>query len=198
MLFKRIKSGSKVADKEFDTVFPEFIRELSGIYFTPINVAKVASKFLTGKTEAKILDIGSGSGKFCMVGAAYTNGHFTGVEQRGHLCQLSDEIAQRYHLTNTTFIHANVLDISFVPYDAFYLFNPFYENFMDIGMINDETALEADLYRLYIAHVRKELDKMPIGTKLATFFSSHSEVPPSYSIQTALFGGKLKLLIKTS
>jgi len=196
MIFKQLQSGVKVTDKTFDAVYPKFIRDLSEIYFTPVNVAKVAAKFLANQVNAKILDIGSGSGKFCMIGASYTTGHFTGVEQREHLCQLSTEISQLYQLPNIRFIHANLTTIDFNAFNGFYLFNPFSENFAIVGMIADETDLQSILYHQYTDHVRSALEDMPVGTRLATFFSTCREVPPTYRVQAEHFEGKLKLMVK--
>jgi ubiquinone/menaquinone biosynthesis C-methylase UbiE len=70
MIFKHIQLGLKVADEEFDAVYPDFIRDLSAIHFTPVNVTKAATRFLVRKANAKVLDVGSGAGKFCLIGAA--------------------------------------------------------------------------------------------------------------------------------
>ena len=196
MIFKHIRSGLKVADKEFDAVYPDFIKDLSEIYFTPVNVTKAAAKFLVQHADTKVMDIGSGAGKFCLVGAACTNGCFTGVEQRSALCMLSREIVQRYRLTNVQFIHANITEINFRAFDAFYLFNPFFENFMEAGMLRDDTLLKSKMYGHYSAYVIEELDKMPLGTRLATFYCMQREVPSSYRVHAEKFKGKLKLLIK--
>jgi hypothetical protein len=121
---------------------------------------------------------------------------FTGVEQRSALCTLSTEIAERYRLTNVKFVHANITEIDFCSFDAIYLFNPFFENFMTSGMIADDVVLKPDIYEYYSAYVQRELDKMPVGTRLATFYCRRNEAPPSYLLKEEKFDGKLKLLIK--
>ena len=58
--------------------------------------------YLVKKSGTKILDIGSGAGKFCLIGAIHTKGNFTGVEQRENLVAHSNKIASRYEIDNVT------------------------------------------------------------------------------------------------
>jgi len=74
------------------------------------------------------LDIGSGAGKFCLIGAASTKGLFYGVEQRKELVNLCKSIAKTHQINNVEIFHSNITEISFSDYDAFYFYNPFYEN----------------------------------------------------------------------
>ena len=193
MIFKNLRSGSTIEDVEFDHIYPEDLRETAEIHFTPVEVSKIAAQYLVEKPGARILDIGSGTGKFCMVGSVCTDGYFTGVEQRGNLCNLADRISSHYQLANVEFIHANITEIRFKDYDAFYLFNPFYENICMSGAIDDTIELDRQLYNDYCLYVRRQLDEMPAGTKLATYFSYLDEVPLSYQVQSTGMDGKLKM-----
>ena len=69
-------------DSRFDLVYPREIRELSDRHWTPVEVARKAAVFLVREPGTRVLDIGCGPGKFCIVGALATDGRFTGVEQR--------------------------------------------------------------------------------------------------------------------
>ena len=100
MMFECMKLNMVVKDEEFNAIYPERIGKLANRHFTPIAIAKHAAEFLAYNPGAKILDIGSGAGKFCMVGSVYTNGHFTGVEQRESLYHLSNNILKYHHLPN--------------------------------------------------------------------------------------------------
>src|SRR6478735_8445679 len=91
-------------DEEFNAIYPRHIRKLAKKHWTPIAVARTAALFLAKKRGAKILDIGSGAGKFCMVGAAVTRAHFTGVEQRSELFEISQQLSASYRLKNTRYI----------------------------------------------------------------------------------------------
>ena len=193
LVFKNLKSDLKVTDIEFDTIYPEQVRDLAEIYFTPIEVVKIAAQFLVDKPGTKVLDIGSGAGKFCMIGSVYTNGHFTGVEQRENLHLLSKRILQSYRLSNIKFIHSNITKVEFAAFNAFYLFNPFYENVDLSGNMDGTIELDRMLYDEYSLYVKSQLDEMPIGTKLVTYFSYLNEIPDSYKVQSKGFDDKLKM-----
>ncbi len=192
MVFKRLKSGVKVNDEEFNSIYPPPIRVAAEFHFTPVDVAKFAAQVLVDRPGMRVLDIGSGAGKFCMIGAACTNGHFTGVEQREPLYQLSNQLAEEYGLSNVSFVHSNVTEIGFDGFDAFYFFNSFYENINRDNPIDNSVKLDRQHYDEYSLFVRQKLDAMPLGTRLATYFSYMDEVPGSYEVRITYFNGYLK------
>ncbi len=193
MIFKNLKSGIQIGDADFDALYPVRIREVSELHFTPVDVAIVAARYLAGIPGTRVLDVGSGAGKFCFIGAACTEGHFTGVEQRESLFGLSEQLREQTGLPNTAFVRANITEIGFDGFDAFYLFNPFHENIFQNNPIDDSIVLDKQLYVVYCDYVREQLDAMPIGTRLATYFSYGEEVPGSYILQYFDFDRKLKM-----
>ncbi len=193
MLFKNLSSEIDVDDDEFDIIYPEELRNISYIHFTPIDVSKVAAKFLVKKDKLKVLDIGSGTGKFCMVGAACTKGRFYGIENREHLTKIAIKISKKYKLNNVEFICANINSIDFKNYDAFYFYNSFYENICEFEEVIDEVEINNHLYESYSNYVKKQLEKMPIGTRLATYYSSRDIAPDSFHVIKSDFDEKLKL-----
>lgn len=197
MIFEKIRAGEAVDDREFNAIYPAAIRSLAGIHFTPLAVAKLAARYLAVLPGMKVLDIGSGAGKFCMIGSVWTEGHFTGVEQRVKLHSLARRISKRHGLTRVNFIHANITDIDFAAFDAFYLFNPFYENIDRTGPIDDSVELKRHLYFQYSSYVKRGLEKMPAGTRLVTYFSYKEEIPPAFELQLEGLEGKLKMWKKT-
>jgi predicted RNA methylase len=200
MIFEYLKLNVNVEDYEFNAIYPEQIRKLAERHWTPVEVAKVASQFLVDKAGAKVLDIGSGAGKFCLVGSSLTKGDFSGVEQREYLCKLSNSLSQHYRLPNVKFIHSNITSINFKEYDAFYFYNSFFENIdnYDEAIIDNTVELSARLYHIYSNYVNQQLEDMPAGTRLVTYWSDLHEVPISYEMQSKKFYGTLKMWLKTS
>lgn len=196
MIFEYLKSGLAVADETFNSIYPERINKTARSHWTPIRVAKSAARFLAATPGAKVLDIGSGAGKFCMIGSIFTKGHFTGVEQRKSLYELSNRLLQCYRLPNVKFIHSNITKIEFKEYDAFYYFNSFYENIEQSKAIDHTVEVDTRLYGLYSEYMLEQLSEMPIGTRLATYWSD--EVPQGYELQSEKFEGLLKMWEKTS
>ncbi|MFT4762283.1 MAG: cyclopropane fatty-acyl-phospholipid synthase-like methyltransferase [Paraglaciecola sp.] len=194
MVFRHLMTGIEVADCEFDnTLYPKLINNLSATHFTPIDIAIKAAQYLVDVPGVKVLDIGSGAGKFCMIGAARTEGHFTGIEQRLGLHQLAKQISKKCSLTNIEFIHANITAVDFSQYQAFYFYNSFFENIAPIDKIDNTIVLKRELYQTYTTYVKCQLKSMPIGTRLVTYFSSYDEVPESYKMVSRIKLEKLTL-----
>ncbi len=182
-IFDFLKKGGLPEDEDFDKIYSKSMRAVSETHFTPVEIAKSAAQFLVQKKGDRILDIGSGAGKFCMVGAACTDGHFTGVEQREELHLSAERLKRKYQLVNINFLHANIKQVDFNAYQGFYFFNSFYENILQYERIDESIEVKKDFYQDLSAYVAQQLDVQPIGTRLVTFFSSYDEVPESYSMQ---------------
>jgi SAM-dependent methyltransferase len=192
MVFKLLRLNIDVADEDINAIYPEKIRRLARQHWTPIGVAKRAAEFLADKPGTRVLDIGSGAGKFCLVGAAYSRGHFTGVEQRGKLVALSDKLANIYNIRNVSFIHQNITAINFSNYDAFYFYNSFHENIDMPNKIDDSIKLGADLYHQYSTYIVDQFVALPVGARLVTYCSPTTIVPSTFKLQDASNGGLLK------
>lgn len=198
MPFKKIKLKRKIKDEVFDLIYPTELQAVSAVHFTPVEVAKKAAQFLAPNGGERILDVGSGVGKFCMIGSVVTKGIFTGVEQRGHLHEYAKSIAAHHDLRNVHFVHANIMKIKFANFDAFYIFNPFFENLNESGKMDDSVVLKKGLYKKYSFYVHQQLDTKPIGTKLVTYYSFLTEIPDTYSVQSMDYDGRLKMWEKVS
>ncbi|MNQ54809.1 23S rRNA m(5)U1939 methyltransferase [compost metagenome] len=128
-----------------------------------------AAEFLADKPQRKVLDIGVGVGKFCLVGASSSHGIFYGLEQRASLIKLSKKIADKYEITNVEFIHSNINKTNFSDFEAFYFYNSFYEN-IDSSCLIDKTIIPGrELFYSYSKYVKEQLHKTPIGTRLVTY-----------------------------
>ncbi len=199
MIFKRLKAGEVMEDEAFDeALYPKDLCALSDSYFTSIVIAKKAALFLADRKGTRVLDVGSGVGKFCMIGATITEGFFTGVELRWPLHQLAKRIAQEQQLKNINFIHANINVVDFSLYDAFYFYNPFIENIAPLEKIDDSITLKHDLYKVYTNYVKNQLSLLPVGTKLVIYFSDSRVVPDSYMAHSKYEMEKLTFWIKES
>jgi SAM-dependent methyltransferase len=191
MVIEKLRGKFSVNDEDFDMLFPEDVREYSNRHYTSVFLAQKAAEFLVRDENDKILDIGSGTGKFCIVGALTTHGHFTGVEYRKYQSEIARNVAQNNSISNVAFIHANILDVPFDEFTGFYMFNPFLEQIdrtakMD-GLIKDN----AENYVIFNEYVQSELIKKNIGTRLATYYVPKKLIPDSYKLVASHFGDVL-------
>ncbi|MEP6928455.1 MAG: methyltransferase domain-containing protein [Flavobacterium sp.] len=198
MIFKSLQSDVEIDDQTFNTIYPVRIKRLSQRHWTPVKIAKIAADYLASRPNTKVLDIGSGVGKFCLVGAASTKGIFYGVEQRASLSRIAEKIAEKHHLENAKFIHSNITQINFSDYDAFYFYNSFFENIDTSTPIDKEIDPKIELFYTYSNYVRNQLGKMPIGTRLVTYWSTWEEIPESFDIEYSTCNGILNFWKKIS
>ncbi len=185
------------SDEKFNQLYSTEISALASRHWTPLSVAKEAAAFLAVGVSARILDIGSGVGKFCMIGAQFhPNAIFTGIEQRESLTQIAQLVSDKLSLTNTIFSTGNFTDIDFTQYQHFYFYNAFYENLIDNDAIDQTVVQRPELFNLYNRKLYKQLNKLPAGTRIATFHSSENEMPRTYQVVGVGSNQELKFWIK--
>ncbi|MEO8204579.1 MAG: methyltransferase domain-containing protein [Chthoniobacterales bacterium] len=189
-------NDSVLEDERFDLIYPPEVRELSWLHWTPLAVARRAARLLVTHPGIRVLDIGCGVGKFCIVGALTTAGHFTGVEQRKSLVDVARDAIRINKIPNTRILHGNIEGIRFGDFDAFYLFNPFEENLFDAGKIDSSVELSLALYKQYVIYVARQLAQAPAGTRLVTYGGYCYEVPNCYECRQKMLDEELKLWVK--
>ncbi len=196
----RTQSGSELlhskTDQDFDQVFPEAISRVSDCHWSPVNVCRTAAQMLAVEPGTRVLDIGCGPGKFCIIGATTTQGRFTGVEQRAKLVRIAQDVVKKHRVPRVDIVHGNIQDVNFRDFDAFYLFNPFEENIMPALRIDYDVELNPQLYTDYSAHVQQQLLRMPMATRVVTYCTDGLEIPDCYACVKTAFTEKLKLWVK--
>jgi len=185
------------SDEHFNKLYPLSIQELSRRHWTPLAVARKAVHFLAIQNNVRILDIGSGVGKFCL-GAAYykPKAFYYGIEQRKYLIEHAEAAKDRLHLENVSFINGNFTQLDFKNFDHFYFYNSFYENLIGTNKIDDNIHYSSELYNYYNRYLFQQLDQKKPGTRLATFHSLEDEIPKSYHEVGSEFDNLLKFWIK--
>ncbi len=181
------------SDKTFNSLYPTDIIALAGKHWTPLVVACMAADFLATEKRTRILDIGSGVGKFCLAAAHYKpNAVFTGIEQRAQLVAHADNATLQLGIKNVCFLHGNFTKLDFKQYDHFYFYNSFYENFDFTTKIDNKVSYSSELYHSYAHHLKKLLQQKPAGTRLATFHSLEDEIPDDFLV----VGSELENVLK--
>ncbi len=180
----RLRCGLPLDDADFDQLFPQWARDLSTIHWTPVEVARRAAELLVVRPGVRVLDVGAGVGKFCLVGALAAPGVFYGIEQRLHFVKAARETAQRLGLRNARFLHGNMMALEWYGFDAFYLYNPFAENLTSVTDPIDTTIdRDLSLFRAYVHFVRQKLHLARRGARVATYHGFGGEMPPDYRLE---------------
>lgn len=184
-------------ESHFCQLYPLPIQQLDKKHWSPLTVVNRATKFLVNKPDAKILDIGSGAGKFCLAGAYYKpSASFFGVEQRKDLVDNAETVRNILGLQNACFIHGNFTQLNLKQYDHFYFYNSFFENLEGTDKIDNKIAYSNELYNYYSHYLYKLLDDMPVDTRVVTYCSWDDEIPPGYQLVEAQLDNLLRFWMK--
>jgi hypothetical protein len=166
-------------DKAFDSLLPEHLRCLSHRYWTPVDVALRATTLLCPSRETRVLDVGSGVGKLCVVGATSGTGWWCGVEQHEPFVHAARMVASTLGVGDRTiFLHGNALALDWNDFDAIYLYNPF-----ESPLLHDVDPRQHLVdFRTQVAHVEQRLATLRDRVRVVTLDGFGGAMPPSYEL----------------
>jgi SAM-dependent methyltransferase len=158
------------ADAALDLLMPPELRHLSSLHWTPLDVALRAVPWLAPTSDANVLDVGSGVGKPCLVGALTGIGTWTGVEHQRSMVLAAAEAARRIGAdARARFIHADALAVDWTPFSSFYFYNPF--EIPDRDDARDLPALVAD-----------RLASLRAGVRVVTYHGLGVDMPACFAL----------------
>lgn len=195
----RLKSGAVVSDDAFDQIYPKSIQKLSRIHWTPVCVAELAARWLIRSPKDSVVDIGSGVGKFCLVGALTTEGSYLGVELEPSLANLSQLLAKTYHIQRVKFVCQDINTLDWTSFQGAYLYNPFSQHVKVSTKKIGAEGVDFDQFSQYVSIINTKLLSQPLGFRVATYCGYGGDRPPSYDlIAVERFGpGYLEVWEKT-
>ncbi len=181
---KTLQQGKLVTDKIFNSLLSPRGKRYSHRHWTPVGVANRAATLLTNQKACRILDVGSGLGKFCIVGALTTPARFVGVERREWLVSEAKETSKRLGIKRVQFKHGDMAEIDWSLFDGVYLYNPFYENIEDTVRIDASIPLGKSCYRDYVTTAKEKLGTLRKGARVVTHHGFGGRMPSEF-IRTA-------------
>ena len=194
-------SARHAEDWAFDAIYPPAIRAISRRFWTPVDVARRAARLLWQAGARRVLDVGSGVGKFVLVAAgAVPEMRFVGVEQRPHLVEVARRAHEQLQLPNVRFVVGEATSSSWHNFDGFYFFNPFAENlFVDEDRLDDAVELTDSRFFRDVVRTERALREAPLGTAVVTYHGMSGRMPACYDLsQTTRAGADwLRLWVKT-
>lgn len=172
----------RISDRRFDSLYPPEIRAHSKIHFTPVKVALRVRDWLGNDPGARVLDVGSGCGKFCLILAASGPGRVAGIEQRPNLHEAAQNAATALGLSNVEFFCGRMEDHDWSRYNVLYFFNPFYERIAYRRGMDDRTPPHAGLYFDLVRVVRERLVQARSGTRVFTYHGMGGRLPSDWTL----------------
>ncbi len=194
----RLVEQRGVPDAEFDELLSAGPRSRSAQHWSRVEVAQTASRWLSEAGAMRVLDVGSGAGKFCAIASLTSSHRVWGVEARGALVLESRRLAQRLD-AEVVIIHGTLDAIDPTRFDAFYFFNPFEEH---LSARPDDPEVQGSV-RAYLTDVKRVeawLRAAPVGTTMVTYNGLGGRIPLGWANEktTPIDGDLLRLWVKRS
>ena len=195
---ERLAEGP-LLDAAFDCLLPRAVRSRSTLHWTPVAVARLVARRLAEHGASRVLDAGSGPGKFCLLAAsACPTLTFIGIERRAELVFAAQELAAELQVVNAHFEVGDALLRSWAEFDGFYFFNPFAEDALRLrdaggGKAQPRFAPQALQLALRLREAR-------LGSVLITYHGLGGPIPSSYQLkgEESTGTGRLRTWIKTT
>ncbi|NVB82555.1 MAG: hypothetical protein HOV81_29515 [Kofleriaceae bacterium] len=158
-----------------------------------MSVAVRAAGLVCATKHTRVLDVGSGIGKMCAIGALSAAGTWVGVEQHGSLVNTATELARLLGVADRThFLHADAFAVDWNEYDALYFYNPFELTVFGEGSLPSQS--------IQAAHAQQRLAALPNCTRVVTFHGFGGVMPATFDLlyheRTAPLGLSLALWIQ--
>jgi ubiquinone/menaquinone biosynthesis C-methylase UbiE len=176
---RRYRVGMSTTDHAFDQLVPEDLRHLSQVHWTPVDVAIRAASLLAPGPHMRILDIGSGVGKLCAIGALSSAGTWCGIERYEALVAASRRLTRALGVGDRThFVQGDALAIDWTEFDALYLYNPF-----ELPVFSDADADRQTIdFSITVARVQDQLAALRGGTRVLTLHGFGGIMPSSFEL----------------
>ena len=179
-----LRVGVCPPDSAFDIFLPEDLRELSADQWTPLEVASATALWLRECGVERVVDIGSGPGKFCVAAALAGTCELVGLEQNPRFVAIASSLARLFGVDRRVrFVHGTLGDSELPPTDAYYLYNPFAQQ---IFAPNEDFVCGATPnYARYHQDVRLAqaiFRRAPAGTIVVTYNGFGGLMPASYEV----------------
>jgi hypothetical protein len=157
-----LRRRAAVSDAEFDQVFPDELRDRSHLHWTPVAVAIRAAGLLAPSPDVRVLDVGAGVGKVCLIGALVTGAMWWGIEVAHH----------------TRFVHGDGSRLAWDEFDAFYFYNPFTTVMLapHASPFVRYATIQSTLRR-----IEQRLAQARAGTRVVTFHGFGGHLPAGFT-----------------
>jgi SAM-dependent methyltransferase len=185
-----------ITDPRFDRIYPIAHRPRSEMHWTPLEVALRACALLGVEPSSRVLDIGAGVGKLCLVGALTTSARWFGIERVPEMVAAANAAAAALGVADRArFLEGDAESLEWSMFDAFYLFNPFAEQ---LWAEHEDPLARRDAYLEDVALTQQRLAEAIPGTRVVTYHGFGGDMPPSYELlhREAAFEDELQLWVR--
>lgn len=174
---ERLRDNYVNSDTAFDRLLPKELRHLSAVHWTPFDVAVKVAVLLNLGPDERVLDVGSGIGKQCLIGALASRGMWFGIERAAPLVNYGQRLATELNVASrVVLMQGNAFDVDWSMFDALYLFNPF-----ELPIVGRDESPTTP-YHIAAVKAQRRLARMKIGARVVVLNGFGGVMPSSYRV----------------
>lgn len=180
---ERLRQREPVSDDVFDSVMAELPKSKSRSFWSSVEAAQLASKLFRQAGARRVLDTGSGAGKFCTIASLDLGCTLWGIERRAELVAESRRLSEVFG-AQTIVTEGTLESVEPQQFDGFYFYNPFGEYLADDVDRYDSLAPRSfDAYIKEVRLVERWLRSAKLGTAVVTYNGLGGRIPASYRVR---------------
>jgi predicted RNA methylase len=172
------------------------VRRLSATHWTPVEVALQAADLLAPTQQMRVLDIGSGVGKPCCIGALATGATWCGIERDSRRVEVALDCAHTLDvLDRVSFLCGEMTSLDWGEFDGIYLFNPFEAELFDTSRLDPDVAYAR--FAECVLETERRLSALRPGTRVVTYHGFGGTMPASFEMSAREPSGTDQLVLWT-
>ncbi|MGZ3655203.1 MAG: class I SAM-dependent methyltransferase [Bdellovibrionota bacterium] len=180
LIQRRLTGAERLPDVVFDLLYNPRYRQVSDLFWSPVAAVRQAMAWLPTARSLKILDVGSGVGKFCIVGALASNHKMYGIERKPRMVDEARRITKLFPTASISFRCGNAFAYDWTKFDVLYFFNPFAElNFPELSP-DVENNSPMNLATKSISFTLLRLSTLLPGALVLTYYTIGSPMPDGF------------------
>jgi len=170
-------------DEVFDQLYTVEIRKLSRVHWTPVGVALRVAELLAPEPGMRVLDVGSGVGKVCCVGALASGAVWDGIERDSRRVAAAIKTARVLRVDQRArFTCGEMTTLDWADYDSLYLFNPFEADLFASELFDPQVVFPR--YSECVAETEERLAELRSGARVLTYHGFGGEMPSCYELSS--------------
>jgi hypothetical protein len=183
-----------IDDLTFDHLYPDEVRRLSHLHWTPVEVALLAAQWLAPEPAMRILDVGSGVGKMCCIGALASRARWHGIERDARRVAAALNSARALGVDETVrFTAGDMSSIDWAEFDSIYFFNPFETDLF--GPDATDPGIAFPRFAQNVLTAQRRLAELRGGTRVVTYHGFGGEMPDGFEVCSREFIGTDELVL---
>lgn len=179
-----------VPDATFDALYPSEVRARSQLHWTPVAIAMRAAELFDLGPEHRILDVGCGVGKACLVGMLASPVAWWGIEREPEQVEIATRAARELGLASRArFLCGEAWELDWSQFDGLYFYNPFPPR----PEAHPNAFVRYGAFLDGVVRAEERLAMLRAGTRIVTYHGFGGDMPDGFELRARVASGNDEL-----